>query len=386
MRVIHVITRLIVGGAQENTVASVLGLRAKPGWDVTLVAGPARGPEGSLEALFAGRPGSLTMVPELVRPIQPWNDCLAWHKLTRLFRARRPDIVHTHSGKAGILGRLAAARARVPLIVHTIHGPSFGCFQGRLANSAFRAAERYAARVTSRFVVVAQAMQQQYLAAGIGRPDQYTRILSGFGLEPFLRSANDLQLRARLGLAPDDLVIGKIARLFKLKGHDDLLEIAPELVRRCPRVRFLLVGDGPWRGRLEARVRSLGLERQVVFAGLVAPDAIAPLVGIMDLVVHLSLREGLPRALPQALAAARPVVAYDCDGAGEVCLENETGFLVRPGDLAGLRDRLLRLATEPALRQRLGRRGQQFVRERFDVQRMVDDLQQLYLRLAGQSA
>ena len=386
MRVIHVITRLIVGGAQENTVASVLGLRAKPGWDVTLVAGPARGPEGSLEALFAGRPGSLTMVPELVRPIQPWNDCLAWHKLTRLFRARRPDIVHTHSGKAGILGRLAAARARVPLIVHTIHGPSFGCFQGGLANSAFRAAERYAARVTSRFVVVAQAMQQQYLAAGIGRPDQYTRILSGFGLEPFLRSANDLQLRARLGLAPDDVVIGKIARLFKLKGHDDLLEIAPELVRRCPRVRFLLVGDGPWRGRLEARVRSLGLERQVVFAGLVAPDAIAPLVGIMDLVVHLSLREGLPRALPQALAAARPVVAYDCDGAGEVCLENETGFLVRPGDLAGLRDRLLRLATEPALRQRLGRRGQQFVRERFDVQRMVDDLQQLYLRLAGQLA
>jgi glycosyltransferase involved in cell wall biosynthesis len=384
MRVIHVITRLIVGGAQENTVASVLGLRAKPGWDVTLVAGPARGPEGSLEALFAGRPGSLTMVPELVRPIQPWNDCLAWHKLTRLFRARRPDIVHTHSGKAGILGRLAAARARVPLIVHTIHGPSFGCFQGCLANSAFRAAERYAARVTSRFVVVAQAMQQQYLAAGIGRPDQYTRILSGFGLEPFLRSANDLQLRARLGLAPDDVVIGKIARLFKLKGHDDLLEIAPELVRRCPRVRFLLVGDGPWRGRLEARVRSLGLERQVVFAGLVAPDAIAPLVGIMDLVVHLSLREGLPRALPQALAAARPVVAYDCDGAGEVCLENETGFLVRPGDLAGLRDRLLRLATEPALRQRLGRRGQQFVRERFDVQRMVDDLQQLYLRLAGE--
>ena len=384
MRVIHVITRLIVGGAQENTVASVLGLRAKPGWDVTLVAGPARGPEGSLEALFAGRPGSLTMVPELVRPIQPWNDCLAWHKLTRLFRARRPDIVHTHSGKAGILGRLAAARARVPLIVHTIHGPSFGCFQGRLANSAFRAAERYAARVTSRFVVVAQAMQQQYLAAGIGRPDQYTRILSGFGLEPFLRSANDLQLRARLGLAPDDIVIGKIARLFKLKGHDDLLEIAPELVRRCPRVRFLLVGDGPWRGRLEARVRSLGLERQVVFAGLVAPDAIAPLVGIMDLVVHLSLREGLPRALPQALAAARPVVAYDCDGAGEVCLENETGFLVRPGDLAGLRDRLLRLATEPVLRQRLGRRGQQFVRERFDVQRMVDDLHQLYLRLAGE--
>jgi len=386
MRIIHVITRLIVGGAQENTAASVLGLRAKSGLDVTLVAGPALGPEGSLEALFAGHPDSLNIVPELVRPIQPWKDCLAWRKLTRLFRAGRPDIVHTHSGKAGILGRLAAARASVPIIVHTIHGPSFGCFQGRLANFLFRAAERYAARFTSHFIAVAQAMQQQYLAAGIGRADQYTRILSGFALEPFLRWTNDLQLRARLGLAADDIIIGKIARLFKLKGHDDLLTIAPALVRRCPRIKFLLVGDGPWRGRLEDRVRSQGLGKHVVFAGLVAPDAIPPLVGIMDLLVHLSLREGLPRALPQALAAARPVVAYDCDGAREVCLENQTGFLLVPGDLSGLRERLLRLAEDPALRQRLGCRGQQFVRERFGVQRMVDDLHQLYLRLAGHPA
>jgi len=386
MRVIHVITRLIVGGAQENTAASVFGLGAKPGLDVTLVAGPALGPEGSLEALFADRPDLLTIVPELVRPILPWKDLLAWQKLTRLFRARRPDIVHTHSGKAGILGRLAAARASVPIIVHTIHGPSFGSFQGLLANSAFRAAELYAARVTSQFVVVAQAMQRQYLAAGIGRPEQYTTILSGFALEPFLRSTNDLELRSGFGLSADDIVIGKIGRLVKLKGHHDLLSIAPELVRRCPRVKLLLVGDGPWRRGLEEQVRLLGLEKHVVFTGLVPPDAIPRLVGIMDILVHLSSREGLPRALPQALAAARPVVAYDCDGAREVCLDNETGSLLPPGDSAGLRDRLLRLVNEPALRQRLGRRGQQFVRERFGVQRMVDDLHQLYLRLAGQLA
>ncbi|HOX56316.1 MAG TPA: glycosyltransferase family 4 protein [Candidatus Paceibacterota bacterium] len=386
MRVIHVITRLIVGGAQENTAASVLGLRAKPGWDVTLVAGPTFGPEGSLEPLFADYPQSLTVVPELVRPVHPWKDCLAWRKLTRLFRVRQPEVVHTHSSKAGILGRLAAARTGVPTIVHTIHGPSFGSFQGPLANSIFRALERYAARVTTQFVVVAQAMQEQYLAAGIGRPEQYTKILSGFTLEPFLSSTNDLQLRTRLGLASDDVVVGKIARLFELKGHDDLLTIAPELTRSCPRIKLLFVGDGPWRGRLESRARSLGLEKHVVFAGLVPPNAVPPLVGIMDLLVHLSLREGLPRALPQALAAARPVVAYDCDGAGEVCLEDETGYLLPPGDLRGLRDRLLRLAEDPALRQRLGRQGQQFVRERFAVQRMVDDLHQLYLRLAVRQA
>ena len=386
MRVIHVITRLIVGGAQENTIASVLGLREKPGLDVTLVAGPSGGPEGSLESLLADGPPVLTVVPELVRPVNPWQDYVAWKRLTELFRARRPDIVHTHSGKAGILGRLAAARAGVPVILHTIHGPSFGPFQGPLANLLFRNAERYAARVTNHFVVVADAMQRQYLDAGIGRTEQYTKIFSGFPLEPFLASANDLQLRATLGLAPDDIVVGKIARLFKLKGHEDLLAVAPGLVRLCPKIRFLLIGDGPWRGRLEDRVRSLGLEKHVVFAGLVAPAAVPPLVGIMDMLVHLSLREGLPRALPQALAAARPVIAYDADGAREVCLEDETGFLLHTGDLPGLRERILRLARDPALRQRLGRRGQQFVQERFAVQRMVDDLHQLYLRLGASVA
>ncbi len=381
MRVTHVITRLIVGGAQENTVASVLGLRQKAGLEVDLIAGPTRGPEGSLEPALAGCSALLTIVPELVRPLHPWKDARAWQKLTGLFRARQPQLVHTHSGKAGVLGRLAAARAGVPIILHTIHGPSFGSFQGWSANALFRSAERYAARVTTHFVTVAEAMKRQYLAAGIGRPDQYTKIFSGFALEPFLDSTNDLQLRARLGLAPDDIVIGKIARLFKLKGHDDLFAIAPALVRKCPRVKFLLVGDGPWRGRLESRARSLGLEKHVIFTGLVAPSAVPPIVGVMDLLVHLSLREGLPRALPQALAAARPVVAYDADGANEVCLENETGFLVAPGDLPGLSERLLRLAQDPALRQRLGCRGQRFVQERFGVQHMVDDLYQLYLRL-----
>jgi len=383
MRVTHVITRLIVGGAQENTIASVLGLRAIPGVEVDLVSGPTVGPEGSLEPVLDRYPGLLTVVPELVRPLHPWKDGLAWRKLTELFRARRPQIVHTHSGKAGILGRLAAARARVPILIHTIHGPSFGPFQGHLVNTLFRSAERYAARVTTHFVVVAEAMKRQYLAAGIGRPDQYTRIFSGFPLEPFLASTNDLQLRARLGLKADDVVIGKIARLFKLKGHDDLFAIAPALVRSCPRIKFLLVGDGLWRGRFEERARSVGLEKHVVFTGLVPPDAVPRLVGIMDILVHLSSREGLPRALPQGLAAARPIVAYDADGAKEVCRENETGFLLKPGDLTGLRERLLQLANDPGLRERLGRCGQQLVKERFDVQRMVDGLYQLYLRLRG---
>ena len=383
MRVTHIITRLIVGGAQENTVATVLGLLKKSGVAVGLISGPTAGPEGSLESELAGVPEILTRVPDLVRPVHPWKDWTALRRLTEIFRQTRPDIVHTHSGKAGVLGRLAAKRAGVPLVIHTIHGPSFGNFQNAAANLVFRAAEKHAARVTTHFIVVADAMKAQYLAAGIGRPEQYTKIFSGFPLEPFLAAKNDPAVRARFGLQPGDFVVGKIARLFKLKGHDDLFAVAPELVRRCPQIKFLLVGDGEWRGRFENLAKSAGLERHFIFTGLVPPAEMPSLVGIMDALVHLSLREGLPRALPQALAAAKPVVACDCDGAGEVCLDGRTGFLVQPADLTGLKNRLLQLAGDAALREKLGRCGQQFVRENFAVEKMVDAIYNLYLKLAA---
>jgi len=378
MRITHVITRLIIGGAQENTLSSVLGLRQKPGLDIKLVSGPTTGPEGSLESLDP----ELITIPDLVRPVHPYKDFLARQQLERLFRETQPDVVHTHSGKAGILGRLAAARAGVPIIVHTIHGPSFGNFQGAMANFIFRAAERRAGRLTSHFVTVADAMTEQYLAAGIGRREQYSKIFSGFNLEPFLSAKNDPALRAKLGIAPDDFVIGKIARLFKLKGHDDLFTVAPELVRRYPRIKFLLVGDGAWRTKFESKARALGLEKQFVFAGLIPPDEVPRYVGVMDALAHLSLREGLPRALPQALAAGKPVVAYDCDGAREVCLDERTGFLLRPGDTSGLADRLSRLIVNTSLRERFGESGREFVRQNFSVERMVDELHSLYLKLA----
>jgi glycosyltransferase involved in cell wall biosynthesis len=390
MRVIHIITRLVVGGAQENTIATVLGLRRRSAGgapaspdpiEVRLISGPTTGPEGSLEPELQMIPGLLTLIPELVRPVHPVKDYLALRRLETILRAQRPDIVHTHSGKAGILGRLAARRAGVPVIIHTIHGPSFGNFQGAAANCVFRAAERYAARATRHFIVVAGAMEDQYLAAGIGRPEQYTKIFSGFALDPFLAAKNDLELRRHLGIAPGDFVVGKIARLFKLKGHDDLLAVAPELVRQNPKFKFLLVGDGEWRARFEGLAKTLKLEKHFIFTGLVPPAEVPRHVGLMDALVHLSLREGLPRALPQALAAGKPVVACDCDGAREVCRDGETGFLVPPGDLAALKDRLLQLAGDASLREKLGRSGAAFVREHFAVEKMVDAIYAVYLKL-----
>lgn len=382
LRITHVITRLIVGGAQENTLASVLGLRQFPEFEVDLLAGPTTGPEGSLESQASTVPGLFTRLPSLVRPIHPWHDTRAYRQLIRRFRQHRPDVVHTHSGKAGFLGRLAAHRAGVPCVIHTIHGPSFGPFQGWLPNRVFRLAERLAARHTDHFVVVAHAMRDQYLAAGIGRADQYSRIFSGFALEPYLAVQADHSRRLSFGFEPEDCVLGVISRLFALKGHDELLDITPSLLQKNPHIRLLFVGDGTWRKRLELKAESLGIGARVHFTGLVPPDDIPSMLQLMDVVVHLSRREGLPRALPQALAAGVPVVAYDCDGAAEVCLEGRTGFLVKVGDGSQLLRCILRLAGDVRLRRALGEAGRAWVRDRFGVNRMIDSLVTLYRQQA----
>jgi glycosyltransferase involved in cell wall biosynthesis len=371
----------VIGGAQENTLASIAGLRQKPGLEIKLISGPTTGPEGSLEAEARKIPGIFTLVPELVRPVHPLKDFTALRKLTEILREQNPGLVHTHSGKAGILGRLAAKRAGVPIIIHHIHGPSFGNFQSAPANWIFTAAEKRAAGVTDHFFCSAEAMTKRYLAAGIGRPSMFTRVFSGFHLEPFLGAANDPALRRQLGFEADDFVIGTIGRLFRLKGHADLITAFARLLPSIPRARLLLVGDGSLRGELEAQVRALGLAGKVVFAGLVPPADVARHVGVMNCLAHLSYREALSRALPQALAAGKPVVAYDFDGADEVCLENETGFVVRTGDTEAVALRLSQLAGNAALCERLGRSGRAFVKENFSIEKMVDNQYHVYQKL-----
>jgi len=387
LKITHVITRLVVGGAQENTLATVRGLRRKPGVEVNLITGPATGPEGSLEneagKIFMADPKGFSIVSELVRPVHPLNDFRALKKLQTIFSAQKPDIVHTHSGKAGILGRLAARRAGVPVIIHHIHGPSFGNFQGAFANLVFTAAEKHAAKVTNHFFCSADAMTRLYLAAGIGKPGMFTRIFSGFNLQPFLEAGNDPSLRKKLGLDGSNFVIGKVGRIFKLKGHADLLRAFARIQAEIPHARVLFVGDGILRGEMEALAHKLGIADKVIFTGLVPPDEVARHVGIMDCLAHLSYREALSRALPQALAAGKPVVAYDFDGANEVCRENETGFLVRTGDIGTAAERLLLLAKKPELRKQFGDAGSVFVRANFSVEKMVDAQYTVYQQLAA---
>ena len=382
MKVCHIITRLIVGGAQENTAATCIGLR-KLGYELDLVTGPQTGPEGSLYELARSAGVPIVAVDELRREPNPWLDAHACVALTRLFRQRRYDIVHTHSGKAGFLGRLAARWARAPAIVHTIHGPSFYRYQNPVGNWLFRWAEQVAGEWTTQFVCVADAMRDQYLEAGIATPSRYVTIHSGMDVEAFVNAQPDPQLRRSLGLSDSDTVVGKVARLFRLKGHEFLFEAAPRIVASVPNVKFLLVGDGIYRNEFERQAERMRLRDRFVFAGLVPPQEMPRYMALMDMLVHLSLREGLPRTLPQALACGKPVVAFDVDGAPEACVDGETGLLVRAGDVDGLARAVIRLLQDRQLATSMAARGRELVREQFSEALMVQRIDAMYRRLVA---
>lgn len=387
MRVMHVITRMIIGGAQENTLFNCQDLRRLYDDDVLLVTGPTTGPEGKL--LDQGRAGDLPieLVPDLQRSIHPLHDGRALAALKRSIRRFQPDVVHTHSAKAGVLGRRAAWVCGVPVIVHTVHGAPFHPYQSRLAYQLYRQCEKWAAGWCHRLISVADAMTDLMVDAGVAPRDKFTTIYSGMDVEPYLaagREASGQQraaVRRRLGFGDDDVVFGKIARLFHLKGHDDLVRAAALAVRDNPRIRFLLVGDGLLRDQLQQQMRQLGVQDHFVFTGLVPPADVPELVGAMDALVHTSLREGLARALPQALIAGRPVISYDIDGAREVTIDDQTGYLVPPGDIEQLAQRIITLADDAALRQRLGQAGRQRFTDQFRHEVMTQRIRQLYQRL-----
>jgi glycosyltransferase involved in cell wall biosynthesis len=373
-----VITRLILGGAQENTLLTVEGLHHRYGDDVTLITGPAEGPEGDLFGRAEGQGLKVELMPELVRAVRPATDLKAYVSLRRAFRRLRPEVVHTHSSKAGIVGRAAAWHERVPAVVHTVHGLPFGPSERPWKNRLYVALERAAARQCHAIVSVCDAMTEQALAAGVGRPEQYHTVYSGMDVEAFLNPPRPRdEVRRELGLADDEVAFATVARLFERKGHDDILAAAPRVLAADPRVRFVFIGDGLLRDRLIAETERLGLRHAFHFVGLVPPDRIPELLAAVDGVVHPSLREGLARVLPQALMVGRPVISYDVDGAREVVLP-ETGVLLRPRDVVGLAAAVLRLAADPALRASMGQEGRRRFADQFRHETMTDRLRSLY--------
>jgi glycosyltransferase involved in cell wall biosynthesis len=378
---------MIVGGAQENTLLSCQDAAHMDGDDVLLITGPALGPEGDLLQRAGAGEVPVHLIPSLQRPIHAVRDYQAYRALKQVLREFRPEVVHTHSAKGGMLGRQAAWSLRIPAIIHTVHGAPFHNYQHSLAREFFRRCERFAAKRCHHIVSVADAMTDLLVAADVAPREKFSTIYSGMDVEPFLRANEQReQLRRELGLQEEHVVVGKIARLFHLKGHTYVIEAAQRVVRDCPQVRFLLVGDGILRESLQGQIAAAGLTPYFHFTGLVSPQRIAPLIGAMDILVHASLREGLARALPQALIAGKPVISYDVDGAREVVLPDVTGYLLAPRSVAPLAEAITQLVQDPARRAKFGQEGRRRFTEVFRHETMTRQLRALYERQLRQSA
>ena len=381
MHVAHVITRMIIGGAQQNTLFNCEDQHRDFGDEVTLITGPAIGPEGSLMDRARSVGFRIIEMPELRRSIHPWHDWRSYRRLIAILRELKPDIVHTHSSKAGIIGRRAAVKAGVP-VVHTIHGASFHRGQSALAFGLYRRLEQWAARDTDAFISVCDALTEQYVAAGVAPADRFTTIYSGMDVDPFLNPPRAREeVRKELGLQPDDVAVAKVARLFHLKGHKFLIQAARHVVDRCPNVRFVLIGDGILRADFERQIADLGLSDNFILTGLVPPERIPELIHASDIVAHTSEWEGLARVLPQGLISGKPVVSYDVDGAREVVIPEETGFLLPVEEIAGLADAICELAESAELRERLGHTGRERFTEVFRHQTMTRQIRQVYQRI-----
>jgi len=394
MKIVHIITRLIVGGAQENTLLSCEG-QHDLGHDVTLITGPAVGPEGSLMERAQRYGYRVEVIEAMGRAIKPMRDWGVYKSLIRSIVRLAPDIVHTHSSKAGIIGRWAAHKAgkllakaggRRPGIVHTIHGLAFTASTKRSVNKVYEWLERKVAPITDKIVCVADAMAEQSLAANIGTPEQYVTVYSGMETQPFINPPISRDaVRKSFGIADDDIVAGTIARLFELKGHDDLLAMAPKMCERFPKLKIMWVGDGLLRSEFERQIKQMGLESRFILTGLVPPTQIPQLVNAMDIMVHPSRREGLARALAQGGLASIPVLTYDVDGNREGVLEGVSGWAVKAFDQAILAEKLAMLLGDSQLRRRMGEAGRAFALGQFDTRVMVEGLEKVYRQVAEQT-
>ena len=391
MKIVHIITRLILGGAQENTLITCK-LLAERGHDVTLITGPATGPEGELFDQTKNQKYKVIIVKRLIRSICPLNDFLCYHTVKKILHHLQPEVVHTHSAKAGIIGRFAvhalkpqSSDPRIPAVVHTIHGLAFHKYQNQLLNKLYIAVEKSAAKRTDSFISVADAMTTQALAAGIGQPEQFCTAYSAIEEDDFLKPVSKEQLidfRYKHEIAEDAIVLVTIARLFELKGHEYIIESARQLSKQFEKAVWLFVGDGNLSDKFKQKVWELGLNDKIKFTGLLPPSQIPLAIQSSDILVHCSLREGLARALPQAMLCAKPVVSFDVDGAKEV-VNNNTGRLIEPKNIEQLTKACAELIENRNLRDEIGNAGRNLVKEKFAPKTMVDTIEATYRKLLG---
>ena len=382
IRVLRVIARLNMGGPALHVTYLARGLASR-GYETTLVAGDvARGEESM--AFVAERAGvEIVPLPGLSRELSPLRDAVAAWRVAQIIRRVRPDIVHTHTAKAGAVGRMAALLAgpgRRPVVVHTFHGHVLRGYFGRVGTLLFRAIETVLARTTDRLVAVSPEVRDELVALRVAPERKFSVVRLGIELEPRVRFDGDAaEVRRRHGIGADKFVVGWFGRMTAVKRTEDLLTMLAGVRERGVDALLLLVGDGDDRERLEQRAHDLGLARSCLFVGY--QEDVAPWYAICDAVVLTSASEGTPVTIIEALAAGRPVVATRVGGVPDVVEEGETGFLVRPRDTHALAERLEILARNPERRAAMGAAGRERTLSRYAVERLVEDMDGLYREL-----
>lgn len=385
LRTIGVIARLNVGGPAHHAVVLSDELKGR-GFEPLLVHGSVDLGEGSLEYLANKRRYRVIKIPQLGRQIRPWDDLEALYRLVRLMYRERPDVVHTHTAKAGTLGRLAALtfnvtrrRHRRCVVIHTFHGHVFSGYFGPVASAVVKKVEQAMALISDRIVTIS-ASQRHDICQRYGiAPEAKTEVVElGIDLDSLLTLERDTALRQELGYAPEDIVFGYVGRLAPIKNLPLLIRAFARVAVSVPRARLMLVGDGELRDSLGSLVRELALGPLVRFTGW--QRNLEAVYGAMDVCVLTSRNEGTPMALIEALAAARPVVATAVGGVVDVVRDGATGLIVPSHGLEALAGAMLRLARDPAERQRFGAAGREEMARRFSLERLVSEMSGLYLR------
>jgi glycosyltransferase involved in cell wall biosynthesis len=380
-RVLHVITRLIVGGAQEATMLTAQ-LLDKSIWDVHIVSGSQTGPEGSYVDEVRRRGIPLCILPELVREINVRKDLIAFWKLYRLIKDGNYDIVHTHSSKAGILARWAARKAAVPIILHSVHGWGHHHYQHPMVRRYYLMLERAAARISHRLIAVSTPVIDKGQADRIASLEKFTLIRSGIELGRFSRRQQPAdELRRQLGIPEKASVIGTVTRLSKQKAPLDFVAAAKHIHRDMPDTHFVIGGDGPLRKEVEKAIADSGIRQRFHLTGI--RHDVPEIISSFDIFVLTSLWEGLPRVIPQAMAVGCPVVATAVDGNPEIVRDGETGILVPPSSPEHIARAVLYLINNPPEAHRLSCNASKLVDE-FSVDKMVEEHDRLYQTLIFQ--
>ena len=377
IRVLRIIARMNIGGPAIHATLLADGLEQR-GYQTYLVAGSTTREEGNYLDLHGRRLANFVELASLGREIDPGRDVSAYRDLRRIIRDFRPHIVHTHTAKAGFLGRLAARRAGVPIIVHTFHGHVLRGYFSLPKEWLFVQAERSLAKVTTRLITVSAQVRDELLARGIGRAEQFEVIRLGFDLTPFATCEQRAgTIRNELGLTRATRVVAIVARLVPIKAHEVFLEMAVRVTATIPDVVFLVVGDGERRAELEQLARTLGIHEKTRFLGWRAD--LDRVYADCDVVVLTSRNEGSPVALIEAMASGRPVVATRVGGVEE--LVGEVGLLADVDDSAALARAVSQLLADPERASRLGQAARQRVVTTYGKDRLVDDVDGLYRRL-----